>query len=180
MEDILGVTLFTDHFLKFCGDERRQPIILDSHRSHETVGLIQMARENNIDLLALPPHTTQYLNQLDKTVFGPFQREYNNQCTEFMSISPNNLVTKWEWPRLFKGEYVKTFNKENIAKGFEVCSIYPVDRQRIPKRAFAPATPFNRPAMEAQTSTLTETTPQLEQEPSLSMSLTAPTPQENL
>jgi hypothetical protein len=67
MEDILGVTWFKDHFLRYCGSERPQMIILDSHSSHETIGLISLARENDIHLFALPPHTTQYLNPLDKT-----------------------------------------------------------------------------------------------------------------
>ena len=124
MEDILGVTWFKDHFLRYCGSERPQMIILDSHSSHETIGLISLARENDILLFTLPPHTTQYLNPLDKTVFGPFQREYNRHCTDFMSKSPNN-VTKWEWSRLFKSAYMKTVNIENIAKGFQFCEMFP-------------------------------------------------------
>jgi hypothetical protein len=50
MEDILGVTWFKDHFLKYCGPERPQIILLDSHSSHETLDLIDLARENNIAL----------------------------------------------------------------------------------------------------------------------------------
>ena len=143
MEDILGVTWFTDHFLKHCGPERPQLILLDSHSSHETLGLIELARENNIHLFALPPHTAQYLNPLDKTVFGPFQREYDRQCTDFMSTSPSNLVTKWEWPRLFNLAYIKTVNRENIVKGFEVCGIHPFNPSRIAPSAFAPSKPFD-------------------------------------
>ncbi|KAJ8306327.1 hypothetical protein KUTeg_016872 [Tegillarca granosa] len=41
MEDILGVSWFKDHFLAHCGRERPQIIILDSHSSHKTVGLIE-------------------------------------------------------------------------------------------------------------------------------------------
>ncbi|XP_033725586.1 uncharacterized protein LOC117315461 [Pecten maximus] len=143
MEDVLGVQWFENHFLKHCGPERPQLIILDSHSSHETLGLIEAARQNNINLFALPPHTTQYLNPLDKTVFGPFQREYNRQCTDFMSLSPNNMVTKWEWPRLFKNAYIKTVNKDNITKGFEVCGIHPFNAERIAQSAFAPSFPFD-------------------------------------
>lgn len=143
MEDTLGITWFNDHFLKHCGSERPQLMLLDSHSSHETLGLIELARANDISLFALPPHTTQYLNPLDKTVFGPFQREYNRQCTDFMSQSPNNLVSKWEWPRLFNVAYTKTVNKDNIMKGFEVCGIYPFNDKRIPISAFAPSLPFD-------------------------------------
>lgn len=151
MEDTLGITWFKDHFLKHCGPERPQLILLDSHSSHETLGLIELARENGIALFALPPHTTQYLNPLDKTVFGPFQREYNRQCTDFMSQSPNNLVTKWEWPRLFNAAYIKTVNRENIIKGFEVCGVFPFNPLRIPHSAFAPSLPFDKGTLNPQT-----------------------------
>ena len=60
MEDLLGIKWFEDHFLKHCGPERPQLILLDSHSSHETLGLIEAARANNVHLFALPPHTTQY------------------------------------------------------------------------------------------------------------------------
>ncbi|KAJ8300593.1 LOW QUALITY PROTEIN: hypothetical protein KUTeg_022112 [Tegillarca granosa] len=146
MEDILGVSWFKDHFLAHCGRERPQIIILDSHSSHETVGLIEVARENGITLFALPPHTTQYLNPLDKTVFGPFQREYNRQCSDFMSVAPNHLVTKWEWPRLFKQTYTKTVISTNIKKGmWDLRGIYPFDPTKIKDSAFAPSVPFVKP-----------------------------------
>lgn len=144
MEDLLGISWFNDHFLKHCGPERPQLIILDSHSSHETLGLIDAARQNDIVLFALPPHTTQYLNPLDKTVFGPFQRHYDRQCTDFMSSSPSNLVTKWEWPRLFKLAYEATVVKENIVKGFEVCGIIPFNPAKVPVSAFAPSVPFDK------------------------------------
>ena len=62
MDAMLGELWFKDHSLKYCGPERPQLIVLDSHSSHETLGLIEAARD------ALPPHTTQHLCPLDKTV----------------------------------------------------------------------------------------------------------------
>lgn len=143
MEDVLGVFWFQNHFLRFCGPERPQLMILDSHSSHETLGLIQTARENDIILLAFPPHTTQWLCPLDKSVFSPLQREYNRVCSEFMARSPNNIVNKWEWPGLFKDAYDKAFNKSNIKAGFQKCGIAPFNANAIPNDAFAPANPFD-------------------------------------
>ena len=143
MEDLLGLKWFEDHFLKHCGPERPQLILLDSHSSHETLGLIEAALASNVHLFVLSPHTTQYLNPLDKTVFGQFQREYNKVCTDFMSKSPSNLVSKWEWPRLFREAYNKSMTKTNITKGFEFCGIFPFDASRIPNRPMAPSMPFD-------------------------------------
>lgn len=54
------------------------------------------------------------------------------------------MVTKWEWPRLFREAYIKSFNKENITKGFEVCGIYPFHPSCISNTAFALSLPFDR------------------------------------
>ncbi|KAJ8301817.1 hypothetical protein KUTeg_020804 [Tegillarca granosa] len=152
MEDVLGVSWFQDHFLKHCGPECPQIIILNSHSSHETLCLIEAARDNEISLFALHPHTTKYLNFLYKTVLGPFQREYNKQCTDFMSMAPNNLITKWEWPRIFKQAYTKTVNSVNITKGFEVCGIFPFNPNKIPESAFALSLAFVNPVLPSSSS----------------------------
>ncbi|KAL5010141.1 hypothetical protein ScPMuIL_012446 [Solemya velum] len=143
MEDTLGQLWFQNHFLKHCGPERPQLIILDSHSSHESLGLIDAARDENITLLTFPPHTTQWLCPLDKSVFGPLSRAYSRVCTEFMSESPNNIVTKWEWPRLFKNTYQSCFTISNIQSGFRKCGISPFNPSAIPNEALAPSEPFN-------------------------------------
>ena len=139
MEDILGVEWFRNHFLKHCGSHWPQILLLDSHSSHESLGLIEIARENNIILFTFPPHTTHYLCPLDKTIFSPLQSQYNSVCSEFMSISPTNIVCKWEWPRLFK--------VSNIKNGFKSCGIYPLCPSIIPKEAFKPSEPHDTPLL---------------------------------
>ena len=75
--DILGRLWFRDVFVKQCGDERPQLLVMDGHSSHKTSGLIQHAKENGITILALPPYTTSELQPLDKVVFKPFKNSYN-------------------------------------------------------------------------------------------------------
>ncbi|XP_046549403.1 uncharacterized protein LOC124259325 [Haliotis rubra] len=143
MEDQLGERWFEDHFLKYCGSERPQLIILDSHSSHETLGFLEKARENNVTVLAFPPHTTQWLCPLDKSVFSSLSREWNFGCSDYMSSSPNNIVCKWEWPRLFRASYDKAFTASNIINGFRKCGIFPFNPTAIPRSAFAPSQPFD-------------------------------------
>ena len=150
MEDVLGVEWFQNHFLRFCGPDRPQIIFLDSHSSHETLGFIQAAKDNNIILLAFPPHTTQWLCPLDKSIFGPLSRAWSQVCTDFMSASPNNIVSRWEWPRLFNLAHEKAVTPGNIKSGFEKCGIHPFNPKAIPQSAFSPSQPFDR-----QTSALT-------------------------
>ena len=62
MEDILGEIRFMEHFVKCCGTERPwQVLILDSHLSHETLGLLEAAKKEGIHFFAFLSHTTQWL-----------------------------------------------------------------------------------------------------------------------
>ncbi|CAC5414108.1 unnamed protein product [Mytilus coruscus] len=60
MDDELGEDWFNNLFLKHCGPQRPQILILDSHHSHETLGLLEAALANRIEVLALPSHTTHF------------------------------------------------------------------------------------------------------------------------
>ena len=126
MEDILGQIWFREHFVKCCGPERPQVLILDSHSSHETLGLLEAAKKEGIHLFAFPPHTTQWLCPLDKTINSPLDRAFNRVCSEFMSrISEQHG------------------RQENIKAGFTACGIYPLDQSAIPESAYAPSDPFD-------------------------------------
>ena len=76
MEDVLGAEWFQNVFLKHCGPDRPQLLILDGHGSHEVLGLLERAKEENIHILSLPPHTTHWLQVLDRSVFGPLSQRY--------------------------------------------------------------------------------------------------------
>ena len=48
-------------FLHFCGSQRPVLLFVDGHASHITIKVIDFARENQIILFCLPPHTTHAL-----------------------------------------------------------------------------------------------------------------------
>jgi hypothetical protein len=56
----------------------------DSHGSHDTLNLIELAQQHNIILFCLPPHTTHKLQPLDVGVFGPFSRAWTDHCDEIV------------------------------------------------------------------------------------------------
>ncbi|MEW8309716.1 MAG: hypothetical protein AB2695_21715, partial [Candidatus Thiodiazotropha endolucinida] len=146
MDDRLGVEWFAEVFLRNCGEARPQLLILDSHHSHETLSLLQLASENKIHVLAIPPHTTHYLCPLDRCLFGPLQREYNYKCTEYMSSTATAMVNKVSFPKLLNAAYEKSFTRTNIVSGFENTGIFGWDPLRIPKEAFKPSLPFDKAA----------------------------------
>lgn len=145
MDDSISERWFNDIFLKNCGPERPQQLILDGHSSHETLGILMKAMEENIHILALPPHTTHALQPLDKTVFGPLNRAYNNACSQFLQENPLNYVNKWSFPGLFAQAWEKGVTPANIESGFRSCGIYPLNSGIIPDTAFGPSEPTDVP-----------------------------------
>ncbi|XP_045169801.2 uncharacterized protein LOC123532438 [Mercenaria mercenaria] len=149
MDDQIGEHWFLDVFLKCCGPDRPQLLILDGHSSHETLAFLQCAMEN-IHLLALPPHTTHYLQPLDRAVFGPLNREYNKACSSFLQENALHQINKGTFPSLFKVAWDSAVVQANIKSGFRACGIFPFNRNAIPDSAFAPSEPTNVPIPEAE------------------------------
>ncbi|XP_069109132.1 uncharacterized protein [Argopecten irradians] len=138
MEDVLGVLWFENVFLPNCGEQRPKSLSWTNTKSHEPVGLLKKAKDNNIIILTLPSHSSHVLQPLDKGVFGPLERQYNTVCTEYTSES-GHVVTKCVWPKLFKCAWEKSLVRENILSGFRTTGIWPFCREAIPVTAFAPS-----------------------------------------
>ena len=141
----IALEWFHNVFLAQFGSHRPQILIMDGHGSHESAGIIQTAIENGITLYALPPHTTHFLQPLDRSVFGPFNNAYDFACTEFLSARTCNMVNKWTFPALFKQAWDSGMTASNMMNGFRACGIYPTNRKAIPDEAYAPSMPFDTP-----------------------------------
>ncbi|VDI62467.1 Hypothetical predicted protein [Mytilus galloprovincialis] len=139
MSDRIGEKWFKDIFLKQCGVERPQLLILDGHSSHESLALIQEGIRENIVILSLPPHTTHYLQPLDRSVFGPFNKQYDRACSEFLQENMLHKIDKWTFPSLFKTAWNEALSKQNIKSGFRACGIYPFNPHAIPPEAYLPS-----------------------------------------
>jgi hypothetical protein len=70
--------LFIDYLKHFIACEKpskEDPALLmsDNHESHISITAINVAKENGIVMLTLPPHTSYKLQSMDCTVFGPYK-----------------------------------------------------------------------------------------------------------
>ena len=132
MDDDIGQQWFRQVFLAYCGSARPQLLILDSHHSHEVLEMLELAQQEDIHIMALPPHTTHALQPLDKVVFKPFKTAYKRVCTEFRTSHPNSTINKATWPRLLKQTWDSTLREILLKKALEATGIYPINRSRIP------------------------------------------------
>ena len=87
MEDSLGIEWFREVFLKYCGVQRPQVLLLDQHHSHEVYEMLLLAHKENIHLITFPPHTTHWLQPLDKGCFASLSKHYRSVCSGFMASS---------------------------------------------------------------------------------------------
>lgn len=95
--------------------------------------------QEGIHVLALPPHTTHFLQPLDRSLFGPFNKAYNKFCSDFLSKSALNIINKWTFPSLFKSAWEDGVTSENIVSGFRACGINPFNPLAIPNSAYLPS-----------------------------------------
>ncbi len=75
-------------------------LIFHGHHSHISLALIELARDNNIHLLCLPPHSTHLLQPLDVEVFGPVKAAWMKLIKEHQIETCAGNVTKEDLPGL--------------------------------------------------------------------------------
>ena len=65
-------------FIRFTGSSvtNKQLLIVDNHYTHCNLNVWQLARDNGVVILSLPPHTSHKLQPLDVGYFGAFKANY--------------------------------------------------------------------------------------------------------
>ena len=120
-----------EHFLKHAVSERPLLLLLDGHSTHYQPRLIRYARDNQIILLCLPPHTTHEAQPLDCTVFSPLKAQWRAVCHEYFQANPGKVITKFNFVGLFTKAWSRSVTPANIIAGFKTCGIYPLDSSAI-------------------------------------------------
>lgn len=141
---------FEQTFLPNIGTARPQVLILDGHDSHNFVELIEMAIANNIEIVELPAHTSNWLQPCDRTVFKPLKDAYGDVCQQLMNDYPGVVVSHANFCGLLTKAWTRGLTPENIKSGFKACGIFPLNEEQIPQEAYLPNMLY-RPAVEKST-----------------------------
>lgn len=139
---------FKYHFMKYLPSHRPVLLIMDGHSSHISLEILQLAKENEIEILCLPPHTTSELQPLDKCVFKPLKTEYNKACMQFLKENPGRIVTRYDFCGLFTIAYHKVCTMLNAASAFRATGIFPFNPSIIPEEVFGPSIVSHLPSQE--------------------------------
>lgn len=117
------------HFIKGMGVTKETPhlLIMDNHRSHVSIGVIEMAESNGLTLLTLPPHCSNRMQPLDVSVYGPFKSFYNTACTDWLTQNSAKVITIYDIGMLSCRAYFRAMIPSNITSGFRATGICPLD-----------------------------------------------------
>ena len=135
-------TIWFQHFVKVSGatTDNKVLLILDGHATHtHNLDVINMARENGVYLLSLPPHCSHKLQPLDVAFMKPLSTYYTHAVETWLRQHPGRRVTVFQLASLSGKAYLKSATAQNAASGFRKTGIYPLDRHIFQDHEFAPA-----------------------------------------
>lgn len=144
----------TTHFATYAGlrtqeDGHKTLILYDGHRSHVLLTLTEWAKEHNVILFVLPPHSSHLTQPLDVGVFGPFKRMLHAECQTYMRQHPGISITKHDIAKLTATPYTRALSTENLVSAFRKTGVFPLNKHAITAEQVAPATIYPSAAGEA-------------------------------
>ena len=127
-------------FLKFAVPERPIILFVDGHKSHVNLDVIDMARNNDVILFCLPPHTTHALQPLDVAVFKSFKNHFSKAVKALSFAKKNFVVSKRDFARVVKDPFEQAFSIPNVKAGFRKSGIFPFNRNVVDQSKMLPST----------------------------------------
>ena len=101
-------------------------LILDGHSTHmKNVELIDLARENNVHIICLPPHCTHRLHPLAVSFMKPLSCYYDEAARIWLRSHPGRVITIHQIALLFGGAYLKAATTITAVNGFRKTGIVP-------------------------------------------------------
>ena len=135
------------HFLRHCHPTAERPLLLimDGHKTHTlNLDVINLARERNVTLLCLPPHSSHRLQPLDVGFMKPLMAAYTVAVNNWLRNHPGRIVTVVQIGELFGKAFLHAATPQTAVKAFKTTGISPCNRQVFTDADFTPALTTDR------------------------------------
>ena len=104
-------------------------LILDGHYSQtRNLEVITLARENHVDIICLPPHSSHKMQTLDKAFMGPLKTFCSQEIEKWLRSRPGRVVTIYQIGELFGNACKRATTGETAANGFPATGLFPCDK----------------------------------------------------
>ena len=120
-----------EHFLANAVGHRPLLLLLDGHSSHFEPSTIEFAKENEVVICCLPPHTTHECQPLDVSVFGSLKTHWREQCHKFYRKNPGRVINKLNFNSVFRQAWLSAVTPSNICGGFRRAGVFPFNPDAI-------------------------------------------------
>lgn len=120
---------FIRHFITYSGatKDNQSLLILDNHTSHPSIEAIDLAVDNGVVMLSLPPHCSHRMQPLDVAVFAPLKTFYKGQCDAWSMNQAGKLIEIQHVPEIVDRCLDLAFTAKNIKSGFNATGIFPMN-----------------------------------------------------
>lgn len=122
---------FKDLFIQNAKPSKEDPVllVLNGHYTHtRNIELLDMAKENGVDIICLPPHCTHKMQPLDRSFMFPLKTYYSQAIETWLKQHPGRPVTHYQVAALLGEAYNKAATVSNAAGGFKCSGLFPCDR----------------------------------------------------
>ncbi|KAG8232483.1 hypothetical protein J437_LFUL012715 [Ladona fulva] len=115
-------------------------LIVDGHSTDiKNLKLLEIARENCVVLLCLPPHTSHRLQPLDVTFFKPLSLYYGKEVRRWLRSHPGKVVTLFQISTIFGTAFLHAATMLTAINGFRKTGIWPPDLNVVSDADFLPS-----------------------------------------
>ena len=111
-----------EHFLKHAVASRPL-LLLDGHSSHYEPATIRFAKENDVIILCLAPHTTHETQPLDCSLFWPLKIHWREAVHDLYQKNPGKVISKLNFSGIFRQAWLQSITAENICGGFQKAGV---------------------------------------------------------
>ena len=123
---------------------QRHLMVLDGHKSHITLDVLQKTKTCGLDMISLASHTSHALQALDVACFGLFKKAFRTYRDLWNMQGKDNKVNKKNLSQWASLALKKALTAPNIRAGFKGCGIWPLNFAAM-KAKMGPSKVFRNP-----------------------------------
>lgn len=118
-------------------------LLLDGHKSHGSLEVLEMARKNNIIILCFPPHTTHKYQPCDVGVFASVKSYFPLFAAKRMRRKKTKAMARGDFGKVVSATWEKSVTPRNFRSGFKESGLWPIDEEQIMKLRESQAESFD-------------------------------------